>query len=428
MSEIRVDLITEKTADGGVTIKSTGTGDNKPTLLTLQTSEADIAANDVLGKIQFQAPDEGTGTDAILVSAAIQARSEGDFAADANATAIDFMVGASEAAATKMTLSSAGKLDVSGGIDIEGGAVFNEDSADVDFRVESNGDANMLFVDGGNNRVGVGTGTPSSALEIVGASSVPQLTVRSNNATAANNAGLLLYNTDSATAASRKVELVLDADGANASGTDYLLIKKEGNNGDATIHQQNNASLIIKTKGTMILSSDDTERVRIHDSGGVMSVVNGIALGVGTANTASNVLDDYEEGTWTPTFTSGGNTLSFSGGGETYAYTKVGNVCTVTFNIANCTTSGTAATGDNRITLPFTGKGGVRQPTSIISYFSSGGLRYTGADVLMGEVGSSTAFIQLQEWINSTGYRNISVAPTTGGGTYFWFSLTYLTA
>ena len=178
MSEIRVDLITEKTADGGVTIKSTGTGDNKPTLLTLQTSEADIAANDVLGKIQFQAPDEGTGTDAILVSAAIQARSEGDFAADANATAIDFMVGASEAAATKMSLSSTGvltavELDISGNVDVDGttnldvvdidgaltqdgGAVFNEASADVDFRVESNGNANMLFVDGGNNRVGVG--------------------------------------------------------------------------------------------------------------------------------------------------------------------------------------------------------------------------------------------------------------------------------
>ena len=168
MSEIRVDLITERTADGGVTIKSTGTGDNKPTLLTLQTSEADIAANDVLGKIQFQAPDEGTGTDAILVSAAIQARSEGDFAADANATAIDFMVGASEAAATKMTLSSAGKLDVSGGIDIEGGAVFNEDSADVDFRVESDDNVNMLFVDGGNDRVGIGTNTPDMLLDVTG--------------------------------------------------------------------------------------------------------------------------------------------------------------------------------------------------------------------------------------------------------------------
>jgi prepilin-type processing-associated H-X9-DG protein len=31
--------------------------------------------------------------------------------------------------------------------------VFNDDSADLDFRVESNGNANMLFVDGGNNVV-----------------------------------------------------------------------------------------------------------------------------------------------------------------------------------------------------------------------------------------------------------------------------------
>jgi hypothetical protein len=38
----------------------------------------------------------------------------------------------------------------------EGGVVFNETSADVDFRVESNGNANMLFVDGGNDRVNVG--------------------------------------------------------------------------------------------------------------------------------------------------------------------------------------------------------------------------------------------------------------------------------
>ena len=37
------------------------------------------------------------------------------------------------------------------------GAVFNEGSADIDFRVESNGNANMLFVDGGNDSVGIGT-------------------------------------------------------------------------------------------------------------------------------------------------------------------------------------------------------------------------------------------------------------------------------
>ena len=34
--------------------------------------------------------------------------------------------------------------------------VINEDSDDVDFRVESNGNANMLFVSGGNDVVGVG--------------------------------------------------------------------------------------------------------------------------------------------------------------------------------------------------------------------------------------------------------------------------------
>ena len=39
--------------------------------------------------------------------------------------------------------------------------VFNEDSVDVDFRVESNGNANMLFVDAGNDRVGIGTGSPA---------------------------------------------------------------------------------------------------------------------------------------------------------------------------------------------------------------------------------------------------------------------------
>ena len=39
--------------------------------------------------------------------------------------------------------------------------VFNQDSADVNFRVESDGNANMFFIDGGNNIVGIGR-TPDS--------------------------------------------------------------------------------------------------------------------------------------------------------------------------------------------------------------------------------------------------------------------------
>ena len=42
------------------------------------------------------------------------------------------------------------------------GFVFNEQSSDYDFRVESNGNANMLFVDGGNNKVAVGTANPNA--------------------------------------------------------------------------------------------------------------------------------------------------------------------------------------------------------------------------------------------------------------------------
>jgi hypothetical protein len=47
-----------------------------------------------------------------------------------------------------------------------GHAVFNEGGVDADFRVESDGNPNMLFVDGGNNRVGVGVEAPEAVLHI----------------------------------------------------------------------------------------------------------------------------------------------------------------------------------------------------------------------------------------------------------------------
>ena len=44
--------------------------------------------------------------------------------------------------------------------------VVNDDSIDMDFRVESNDNANMLFVDGGNNRVGIGKAAASQPFEV----------------------------------------------------------------------------------------------------------------------------------------------------------------------------------------------------------------------------------------------------------------------
>ena len=96
--------------DTGLALKHTATADDKPIVLTLQTGETDIAADDVIGKIDFQAPDEGAGTDAITVAASISAVSEGDFSASNNATKIEFSTGLSEVASAAMSLSSTGAL------------------------------------------------------------------------------------------------------------------------------------------------------------------------------------------------------------------------------------------------------------------------------------------------------------------------------
>ena len=52
-------------------------------------------------------------------------------------------------------------------LDTNGNHIFNEGSQDCDFRVESNGNANMLFVDGGNNRVNIGSSTDVAATLVV---------------------------------------------------------------------------------------------------------------------------------------------------------------------------------------------------------------------------------------------------------------------
>jgi len=66
-------------------------------------------------------------------------------------------------------LKANGTLTVSGNTSLDGGTfVFNESSADVDFRIEGNGDANLFFSDAGNDRIGIKTASPSTELHVVG--------------------------------------------------------------------------------------------------------------------------------------------------------------------------------------------------------------------------------------------------------------------
>ena len=84
------DVTLTHVADQGLTLKSTatdGAGGIGP-ILNLSTGDTDIAAANQLGTINFQAPDEGTGTDATAVVASITAIAQEDFAADANGTSL----------------------------------------------------------------------------------------------------------------------------------------------------------------------------------------------------------------------------------------------------------------------------------------------------------------------------------------------------
>ena len=57
-------------------------------------------------------------------------------------------------------------------------AVFNENGSDIDFRVESNSNTHMLFVDAGSDEIGVRESSPTSTLDIAGRLGARQIQFR----------------------------------------------------------------------------------------------------------------------------------------------------------------------------------------------------------------------------------------------------------
>ena len=193
------DITLTHVADTGLTLKHANTGDDKFPTFLLATGDTDIAADDKLGVINFQAPDEGAGTDAILVAAGIEAVSEGDFSASSNATSLVFKTGASEAAAEKFRVTSAGNVGIgtsspSRKLDIEDTSAnpvaslvsstsgtpsifFGDTDNDARGRIEyENSNDKMRIYSAGSNRVsidssgfvGIGTNSPTATLDVDG--------------------------------------------------------------------------------------------------------------------------------------------------------------------------------------------------------------------------------------------------------------------
>jgi len=68
------------------------------------------------------------------------------------------------------TSAPAATFHVAGTTNLNGNTVVNELGASTDFRVESAGNPNMLFVSGGSNRVGIGTNSPGAPLDVLATS------------------------------------------------------------------------------------------------------------------------------------------------------------------------------------------------------------------------------------------------------------------
>ena len=155
--------------DDGLILKHVGTGDGKEPSLSFHAGDNDIAINDVLGSIFFKAPDEGAGTDAILVAAGVEAVSEGDFSSSNNATKLSFLTAASEAASEKMSLSSAGLLTIADDLMIKDGGTIGVASTNDAITISSAGIVtlkdDLVIKDGGT------IGVTSAATAITVASS-----------------------------------------------------------------------------------------------------------------------------------------------------------------------------------------------------------------------------------------------------------------
>jgi len=127
-----------------------------------------------------------------------------------------------------------------------GGAVFNEGSADVDFRVESNINTNALFVDGATGNVGIGR-LPN----VINASGSGVLTVRNNG----TNRATIETQMETATASG------IYSQQAFYNGDTLATLFQHGGDG-AT----DSGYLKIFTTAT---GGSATEKLRIHGSGAV---------------------------------------------------------------------------------------------------------------------------------------------------------------
>ena len=275
MSEIRVDTISEKTSANGVAvdgvtlkdgaITSTAastitTADNNPQLtlvstdadgasgpnLTLYRNSSSPADNDQCGRIKFIGRNDNSQ----------------DFDASYfTVSSVDVSDG-SEDASMEWYVKTAGSDQLKISMKPTE-TVFNEASADLDFRVESNGSANMLFIDAGNDHVNIGTSTDlGGVLNVEG-----QTVIRTSD----NSDTLTLKSTDDDAGAGPVLNMVRDsASPADGDGIARIYFTADNDAGEAENFVRIKASIIDASNG----SEDGQLRISRMIGGGDQNVLS----------------------------------------------------------------------------------------------------------------------------------------------------------
>jgi len=274
---------------------------------------------------------------------------------------------------------------------LETETVFNEDSNDQDFRVESNGNANMIFVDGGNNHVNIGTATDlGGTLNVNG----PILMAESDT--------LLLRITSSGSDVkfqNRVADKDISFEGIDGSSAITALHLDMATAGTATF----NDNIVMGTAG------------------------KGIHLGV-TSATAANLLDDYEEGSYTPAMTVNSGSLTVHGSHNTLAYTKIGRVVHVQGEIRFSAIS--SPSGAFSMSIPFAvadlAEGSARFMSSPIGQSGFGGT--PDGTLFAKNTNEGTTTIAIQTSVSGDGSDDNVNANQVSTSTEFIFSFTFIAA
>jgi len=291
-----------------LTLKSTDADDSTGPRLDLTRDSGSPADSDGLGRIRFLYDnDAGEQTEAVRITA----------------IATDVTDSTEDAQLQISTLVDNAVLERMSFTPSE--IVINEDSRDFDFRVESNGNANMFVVDGGTDKIGIGTAAPNATVEMAAAVNGALSGVTNRNPIiqlSNSDTGFVAGNAtaiDFATTLNYPNASIICRNDNSGSGFGGSLIfatsPTSGNSLAERVRVKNDGTLCVGTTTTGVNSSSSATGFSIQAEG-ILAVARsgGDVASFNRQTNDGTVVQIHQAGTVEGTISVSGSTVSYNGG------------------------------------------------------------------------------------------------------------------